>query len=227
MTVLARTPGVHEQTFSPRDQRYTIAIPATYTGAQPTPLVVALHYGGPVTPFYGKGILAGLVEPALRELGTILVAPDCQHGNWTNPQSESEIIALLEHLQAHYPIDARRTLLTGYSLGGAGTWYLAARNQDRFAAVIPLAGWPQPDSAGVEWKIPLYAIHSRWDEVVPFDRTEQVVKQLKDRGGAVELVLLDGISHYEVERFVEPLRSAVPWIRKAWGGNFMRSVVTC
>jgi len=218
MTSLARTPGIHEQTFLPRDQRYTIAIPATYTGAEARPLVVALHYGGPVTPFYGKGILAGLVEPALRELGAIVVAPDCLHGNWTNPQSEAEIIALLEHLQAHYPIDARRTLLTGYSLGGAGTWYLAARNQDRFAAAIPLAGWPQPDSAAVEWKIPLYAIHGRWDEVVPFERTEQVVHQLKGKGGAVELVLLDGISHYEVERFVEPLRAAVPWIRRAWGG---------
>jgi len=218
MTVLARTPGIHEQTFPPRDQRYTIAIPATYTGEEAAPLVVALHYGGPVTPFYGKGILAGLVEPALRELGAIVVAPDCQHGNWTNPQSKSEIIALLEHLQAHYPIDARQALLTGYSLGGAGTWYLAARNQDRFAAAIPLAGWPQPDSADVEWKIPLYTIHSRWDEVVPFERTEQVVKRLKGKGVAVELVLLDGIMHHETERFVEPLRAAVPWIRRVWGG---------
>ena len=218
MTILATTPGIHEQTFLPRDQRYTIAIPAAYTGVGPVPLVVALHYGGPVTPFFGKDILAGLVEPALRELGAIIVAPDCLHDNWANPDSESEIIALLEHLQAHYPIDAHRTLLTGYSLGGAGTWYLAARNQDRFAAARPLAGWPQPDSATVEWQIPLYAIHSRWDEVVPCERTEQVVRQLKDRGVAVELVLLDGISHYEVERFVEPLRAALPWIRRAWGG---------
>ena len=217
MTSLARTPGIHEQILTPRDQRYTIAIPAAYTGAEAMPLIVALHYGGPVTPFFGKDILAGLVEPALRESGAIVVAPDCLHGNWTNPQSESEIIALLEHLQARYPIDAHRTLLTGYSLGGAGTWYLAARNQDRFAAAIPLAGWPQPDSAGVEWQIPLYGIHSRQDEVVPCERTEQAVKQLRDRGVAVELVLLDGISHYEVERFVEPLRAAVPWIRRAWG----------
>jgi len=216
MKVLARTPGIHEQIFSPRDQRYTIAIPRAYTGAEAMPLVVALHYGGPVTPFYGKGILAGLVEPALRELGAIVVAPDCQHTNWTNPQSEAGIVALLEHLQAHYTIDARRTLLTGYSLGGSGTWYLAARNQDKFAAAIPMAGWPQPDSADVEWKIPLYAIHSRQDELLPFEQTEQVVHQLKDRGVAVDLVLLDGITHYETERFVKPLRAAVPWIRSVW-----------
>ena len=216
MKALARTPGIHEQTFLPHDQRYTIAIPRTYTGTEATPLVVALHYGGPVTPFYGKGILAGLVEPALRELGAIVAAPDCLHGNWTNPQSEAEVVALLEYLQAHYAIDARRTVLTGYSLGGSGTWYLAARNQDSFTAAIPMAGWPQPDSMDVEWKIPLYAIHSRQDELVPFEQTERVVRQLKDRGVAVNLVLLDGITHYETERFVEPLRAAVPWIRRVW-----------
>jgi len=216
MKALARTPGIHEQTFLPHDQRYTIAIPRMYTGAEATPLVVALHYGGPVTPFYGKGILAGLVEPAWRELGAIVVAPDCQHTNWTNPQSEAEIIALLEYLQAHYAIDARKTVLTGYSLGGSGTWYLAARHQDKFAAAVPMAGWPQPDSADVEWKIPLYVIHSRQDELVPHEQTERVVYQLKDRGVAVDLVLLDGITHYETERFVKPLRAAVPWIRRVW-----------
>jgi hypothetical protein len=40
--------------------------------------------------------------------------------------------------------------------------------------------------------------------------------ELKDKGVAVELVLLDGITHYETERFVEPLRAAVPWIRSVW-----------
>jgi len=216
MKVLARAAGIHEQIFPPRDQRYTIAIPTTYTGEEATPLIVALHYGGTVTPFYGKGILVSLVEPALRELGAIVVAPDCLHGNWTNPQSEAEINALLEYLQAHYAIDARKTVLTGYSLGGSGTWYLAARNRDKFAAAIPMAGWPQPDSADVAWKIPLYVIHSRRDELVPFEQTERVVGQLKGKGVAVEWVLLDRITHYETERFVKPLRAAVPWIRSVW-----------
>jgi predicted peptidase len=101
-------PGVHEQIFSRRGQRYTIAIPGSYAGGNVVPLVVVLHWGGVVTPFYGKSILAYLVEPAWRELGAIIVAPDCVHGDWTNPQSESEIIALLEYLQDSYNIDADR-----------------------------------------------------------------------------------------------------------------------
>jgi predicted peptidase len=216
MAIVAKIAGIHEQILARRNQRYTIAIPAGYADEKPTPLVLALHYGGPVTPFYGSGILVGLVEPALRELGAIIVAPDCQHGDWANLDSELEIVELLKYLQAHYAIDARKTALTGYSLGGAGTWYVAARNQEKFAAAMPMAGWPQPDSAEVEWKIPLYVIHSRADQVVPFDQTEQVVRQLKECGAAVQFVLLEGITHYETECFVAPLQAAAPWIRKVW-----------
>lgn len=145
---------------------------------------MALHYAGPVTPFYGKGILVGLVEPALQELGAI--TPLVSGG------------------------------VTGYSLGGSGTWYLAARNQFRFAAAIPMAGWPQPDSADVRWEIPLYVIHSRQDEVVPFEQTAKVVRQLEDRAVAVQCMWLQNVTHYETGYFVEPLRATAPWIRKVW-----------
>lgn len=213
---MTKRPGIHDQVFSSRNQRYTIAIPACYSDDKPTPLVLALHYGGPVVPFFGRGILAGLIQPALQELGAIVVAPDCQHGDWTNPHSESRIVELLEYLQDGYAIDAHKIVITGYSLGGAGTWYVAGRNQDRFAAAIPMAGWPQPDSAQVEWQIPLYVIHSRADEVVPFEQTEQVVHQLKAKGAAVEFVLLEEVTHFETECFVEPLQATVPWMRKLW-----------
>ena len=215
MTNLARKSGIHEQVLPGRGQRYTLAIPNGYTGDEAAPLVVALHWGGMVTPFYGRGVLAGLVEPALRELGALVVAPDCLHGDWTNPQSEGEVLALIAFLQDNYNVDAGKVVITGYSQGGRGTWYMAARNQDTFAAALPIAGLPQPDSAGVEWDVPLYVIHGRRDEVFTFEQTERVVAQLKDRGVAVEFVLLEA-THYETDRFVRPLRAAVPWIREAW-----------
>jgi dienelactone hydrolase len=37
--------------------------------------------------------------------------------------------------------DPRRTYLTGHSMGGHGTWQLAAHFPDRFAAIAPSAGW--------------------------------------------------------------------------------------
>ena len=221
MTVLAKGAGVHEQVFVQRNQRYTIVIPDSYTGTEATPLIVVLHWGGIVTPFYGKSILSYLAEPALRKLDAILVAPDCQHCDWANPHSESDINALLEHLRDNYNIAANKTVLIGYSKGGMGTWYMAARNQTEFAAAIPMAGHPQPDSANVRWEMPLYIIHGHRDTVVPFGQTAMVVKQLRKKGIAVEFVLLDNVTHYETEQFVQPLRAAVPWIRKVWAKKQM------
>jgi dipeptidyl aminopeptidase/acylaminoacyl peptidase len=97
-----------------------------------------------------------------------------------------------------------------------GTWYLAARNQDKFAAAVPMAGLPQPDSADVKWETPLYVIHSRRDEIMSVGQTERVVRQLREKGVAVELVLLQDVTHYETNRFVQPLKAVVPWIKRVW-----------
>jgi predicted peptidase len=209
-------PGIHLQLLPPDDLRYTIAIPEGYTGDQPVPLILALHYGGQVTPFYGKGVLVGLVEPALRDLGAIIIAPDSVAGDWANPRSEANLLALLDAIQVTYNVDPQRTLITGYSMGGMGTWYLAARHPERFRAAIPVAGRPQEDTIDFEWRIPLYAIHSRDDEVVPLAPTEATATELRRKGVDVTLVVVDGITHFDVGRFVSHLKEAVPWIQNAW-----------
>jgi predicted peptidase len=216
----ARTPGIHPQALTReggRDLRYTLAIPADFAPDRPAPLVIALHYGGPVTPFFGRGVLADLVEPALRDLGALIAAPDCPTSAWANPQSEGAVVALLDHLTAAYRIDPARVILTGYSLGGMGTWYIAARHQARFSAAIPVAGQPQPDTADFTWTTPLYVLHSRHDGFIPLAPTEEVVGRLKEAGARVELVVVEDITHFEVPDFVPHLRAAVPWIKKtAW-----------
>ena len=38
--------------------------------------------------------------------------------------------------------DARRVAVTGHSMGGHGTWHLAVNHPDKFVAAAPSAGWP-------------------------------------------------------------------------------------
>jgi predicted peptidase len=215
--------GVHERVLTREGRsavRYTLLIPSPYDPAQKYPLIVALHYAGQMTPFFGKGILLGLVQPALRELAAIVVAPDAPGKSWDEPESEAAVLDLMEHIQKRYPIDPRRIVLTGYSLGGRGTWYLASRHPELFSAALPLAGSPPRDlksRAEALSKIPLYLIHSRRDEIVPLGPTEDAVRLLRAAGARVELVVLSGVTHYETARFVEPLKAAVPWIRSVWG----------
>jgi predicted esterase len=207
---------VQEQVLEPDDECYTIAIPQKPAVDEPLPLILALHYAGHGMPFFGRLILEDLIEPAWRELGAIVVAPDCPARDWIQPESEALVLRLLEHLQDNYPVDPHRMLIAGYSMGGNGAWHLAARHQDRFAAAVIMAGWPTVKMLDVRWQTPLYVIHSRADELVPLEVTEPVVQALQDQGAPVELVVLEDAGHYETGRFVAPLRAAIPWIRRAW-----------
>jgi predicted peptidase len=219
MAELPQKSGIYEETLETPDGdvlRYAISIPKGYQTGRPRPLVLALHYGGRVTPYYGKGMLEQLVEPGLKSLGAIMIAPDCPHRVWTNPESEAAVMALVELILESYTIDRSRILVTGYSLGGHGTWYMAARHPDLFSAAIPIAGSPPTGAVEQLGKMPLFVIHSRHDEVVPIEPTREAAKALEDRGAPVELFAVYGISHYEVPRFVNPLRKAAGWVKKRW-----------
>lgn len=211
--VPATSPGVHEQLLQPGNRRYTIVIPKGYDGRKPLPLVVALHFGGPPTPYIGRAFLEALVYPGLWSLGAILVAPDCTGADWTGPRSERDLLELLDFLSDTYAIDTTKVLLTGYSMGGIGAWHLASRHQDLFAAALIMAGKPSSKAIKADWEIPLYVIHSRDDEIVPVRPTEKAVAKLRARGVDVKLVVLEGISHYQSPRYVHALEAAVPWIR--------------
>ncbi len=216
MKTAALPPGVHEQTLRRDDGtelRFTIFVPENYSKETPSPLIVALHYGGDVTPFYGRGVLEHLVAPALKELDAVIIAPDSIAGRWTNETNEAAVIEIIDHVIAGYNIDMAKLLVTGYSMGGQGAWYLAGRNQDRFSAAIPMSGRP---FEGISWRIPVYVIHSREDEIIPLAPTKEFVERLTSKGHDVRLVVIEKVSHYETSRFIEPLRSAVPWIRRVW-----------
>jgi len=54
--------------------------------------------------------------------------------------SELEVITVLELVTEEYGADRSRTFLAGHSMGSGGTWHLAARWPDRWAAIAPMSG---------------------------------------------------------------------------------------
>ena len=210
------TPGTYEMILPEVNRRYTLVIPDGYTGLTPVPLIMSLHPGGPVTPFYGRSVLDRLIEPALRDLGAIMVGPDCNSIAWANPVASDHIIELLDFIQANYNIDPDRTLITGLSMGGHGTWYLAPRYQDRFKLAIPISGRPQSDSTSMHWRIPMYVIHSKADERVLFEPTKSVVEELSAKGAPITLAVVNDLTHFEWPKLLPHLKSAIPWILENW-----------
>ncbi len=208
--------NIEQKVLPPGDQHYTIAVPTGYSGDKPVPLILALHFAGHGTPYYGRMILEELVEPALGDLGGLIVAPDCTADTWSNPQSEADVLTLLDYVSKNYAVDPERIVVTGYSMGANGTWYLAARHPGRFSAAVVMSGWPPDEVGRVDWQVPIYVIHSQQDEFIPLEPTRFAVTSLAEKGADIELLVLDNITHFETYRFIEPLRSVVPWIEQVW-----------
>jgi predicted peptidase len=220
-TLETLAPGFHFQKAalpSGKTLNYAISVPADYDPADPVPLVIALHYGGEVTPYYGGEMIDFLFEPALRDLGAIVVAPDALGGgNWTTGQNEDAVVWLTRAIMNSYAVDPNKVLLTGYSMGGQGTWHIGGRNQDLFTAAMPISGEAAREE--VEWTIPVLVMHSLDDEVLPFRQAEDLYIELKRQGANAELKVVTGVTHYETQRFAAPLRESVQWLRSVWAGE--------
>ena len=61
---------------------------------------------------------------------------------------ERDLMDILDQVEEQFRVDADRVYLTGISYGGFGTWHIAARHPERFAAIAPVVGYGHPD--GVE-----------------------------------------------------------------------------
>jgi pimeloyl-ACP methyl ester carboxylesterase len=61
------------------------------------------------------------------------------------PELEADLLTMLDDVLANYHGDPDRQYLTGLSYGGFGTWYLASKHADRFAAIVPVVGYGHPD----------------------------------------------------------------------------------
>ena len=212
-------PGVYRLTENVPDLgevRYALALPDGYNPRQARPLVLALHPGGQRFPYYGGAFMEQVVAPGLHDLGAIIVAPDCPTQSWTDPNAERAVLALVRRVMTEYSVDRRRVLITGFSLGGRGTWFMASRHSDLFTASIVMAGAPGGQPIVRMATRPTYVIHSREDEVVPFAPTDEAVRSLRDLGRQIEIEVLDGVGHFNMGSYVDPLSRAGSWVADRW-----------
>ncbi len=118
-------------------------------------------------------------------------------------------------------ISSSRVFLTGHSMGGHGTWHLAALDPDGFVAAGPSAGWcsfdsyvGRPPSAGVEpWRgadgssntldylsnlvqTPVYILHGADDDNVPAREGKDMQKVIAEAGGRVVAHFEPGVKHW-------------------------------
>ena len=194
--------------------RYQVYVPHGYSESTPWPTVLFLHGSGERGDDGMRQTQVGLPS-AIRwssELWpAIVVMPQAPaDGNWQGLGGRIAMAALDQTL-AEFRTDPDRVSLTGLSIGGQGTWYLAYQHPDRFAAIAPVCGFlvsdhhasflpeslPHPEET-VAAKIaglPTWVFHGDADNVIPVDAARRLVHALEAAGADVRYTELPGVGH--------------------------------
>lgn len=97
----------------------------------------------------------------------------------------ADLLGMLDRTLAETAADASRVFLTGVSYGGYGSWWLAARHRERFAALVPVCGDADPETAPVlaaEPALPVWAFHGGRDTVVKPQWVYGMIRALEEAG---------------------------------------------
>ena len=106
-----------------------------------------------------------------------------------------------------------KVIITGFSMGGKGAWYIGSRHQDVVAAVVPIAARV---AGGTDWKIPVHVIHSDDDQVVSYSAAKRRADALSSAGAKVKFTTARGLSHYDMGSYRTYFGQAIKSIQSDW-----------
>lgn len=178
--------------------RYLLFLPKAYGESdKKLPMIFFLHGRGES---YGPlSLVKKWGPPKLADKNPnfpyIVVSPQCPgKESWSQSRQQEILIGLLDDIVKKYRVDTDRIYLTGLSMGGYGSWRLAAGHPERFAAVAPICGGGKPEDAGKLKHLPIWAFHGDQDGAVPISRSTDMVEAIRKAGG--KLVRFTTMEHY-------------------------------
>ena len=204
-TLLSKLRGVQEWAYeSPVDgsgQPFKICIPSDYDPAAPRALTITLHgYSGNHLE-HSTGAKEGPGAFAVFVLGRA-------RGGWYVGLSQADVLHVIDYVQAHWNIDARRLRLAGGSMGGGGTFKLGSRFPHRFASGQITCGYSIQEPVTNLTGFPIYATHSDDDPVVPILLARSTLSRLRELGSPAIFDEAHGFGHAVWDYSAGNLRSA-------------------
>ncbi|MBN2455309.1 MAG: dienelactone hydrolase family protein [Sedimentisphaerales bacterium] len=177
--------------------KYLLFLPQDY--GQETarwPMILFLHGAGERGSDINKVRHHGLAKIVTekKDFPFIVVSPQCPQKSWWPDQTEV-LISLLYDVIDRYDVDISRIYLTGLSMGGYGTWHIACRYPQIFAAIAPICGGGEPLLAAGLKDVPVWAFHGAKDPVVPVKRSKEMVDAVNACGGSAKLTIYPEAEH--------------------------------
>ena len=181
--------------FDDETYAYTVYVPPEYTPRRAWPVVIFLHGSGERGT---DGMLQTEIGlgPAIRRhrdlVPAVVVMPQCRPDDaWWSERMTRMTAACLEQTYVEYRLDPERLYVTGLSLGGAGTWFFAARFPRQVAAIAPICGFlelQQPTGLAEKLAphlvdVPTWCFHGARDQNVPVERSRELIDAIRRAGG--------------------------------------------
>ena len=218
--------------YKDEEFRYRLMKPAAVEAEQKYPLVIFLHGAGERGTDNALQLLyfpTQMAQPRWREkFPCYVLAPQCRPDkkwlevDWTaktDPVSPDEptaqlgtVMEMIERTIKEEQIDRDRIYLTGLSMGGFGSFDLASRHPEWFAAVAPICGAADPAKVGVLRDVAVWVVHGDADTVVPVERSRSAVDHLTQAGGQPVYVELPGVGHNSWTPAYSDNDGLVPWM---------------
>jgi phospholipase/carboxylesterase len=177
---------------------FSVYVPEDYDGAEPVPLVMALHGGSG----HGRGFLWTWLREA-RTRGVILVSPTATGSTWSlmEPEVDTEHLnRVLGLVRQNWHVDANRLLLTGMSDGGTFAYVSGLQTASPFTHLAPISASFHPmllsfmDPARL-LGLPIHIVHGALDWMFPAEMARGAEAALKAAGAAVTYREVADLSH--------------------------------
>ncbi|MDA1192527.1 MAG: prolyl oligopeptidase family serine peptidase [Candidatus Poribacteria bacterium] len=179
---------------------YLLHIPSGDVPSGGHPCIVFLHGAGERGDDLAKVRKHGIprVVDERSAFPFVTISPQCPTGIRWFPDLIDDVNALVDHALDAYPIDPTRIYLTGLSMGGQGTWGVAAKYAERFAAIAAVCGrsdhWIASRAKHIAQR-PVQVFHGDKDETVPISHSERMTRVLREAGADLHYTVYRGVAH--------------------------------
>lgn len=181
-----------------KEAPYYVYTPPGYTGDKAYPTILFLHGAGE-TDNEKRLLEVGLpaaIRKAEKRLPFIVVVPMALTKGWqADGPNARRALAQLDEVKKNFKVDEKRIYLTGLSMGGFGTWSLAAAYPDRWAAIAPICGGGNVNFAEKIKSIPTWNFHGDKDTAVNVKLSRDMIDALKKAGGDPKYTEYPGVGH--------------------------------
>jgi predicted peptidase len=194
------TTGFLDKTFKNADDStspYVVFIPKDYDGTKEFPVILSLHGSGETKGGGKKPVEVALgtaIKAREKSFPFITVIPQSEKRTWKADSDDGKrALAILDEVMKEYKTDPKRIYLTGLSMGGNGTWSMAAAYPEKWAAIVPICGKGDTKDVDRIKGIPCWSFVGENDPSIK--QIREMIEALKKAGGDLKYTEYPKVGH--------------------------------